>query len=298
LSKNEGTGFWEEVGDLKARKKVSQAFRDLQYAAKKKADSEIISISNDVMHSSHAKEKPFCQDHIKRANVADDAHPSNHAMRTVEVGQGNHNVPEIANHSDVILESFAHNYHGNILLPRYVPQLSYYDDDMPNIQNKKSLVPAKIMCQNKKARKLEEDREVKSRIKASQTFCDLPNSFTKKNSSGFVFQPRDDQLEKHFSAQGLSNNDVLLGRGNHKNHGNIQFRNLISQYLTEYYDKTNIEDKNELIYTKIVVMIRTLDPPGRFMHQNKVTGCWEEVGDLRAIKKVARAFRDLCHPAK
>jgi hypothetical protein len=68
--------------------------------------------------------------------------------------------------------------------------------------------------------------------------------------------------------------------------------------LTEYYDKANIEDKNTLIYTKIVAMIRTLDPPGRFMHQNKVTGCWEEVGDLRAIKKVARAFRDLCHPAK
>ena len=298
LLKNEATGFWEEVGDLKARKKVSQAFRDFQYAAKKKADSVIFSTSNNLMHSSHATEKTFCQDHIKRAIVADNAHPSYHAMQTVDLMQGNHIVPEIANQSDEFLESIAHNHQGDIRLLHPVTQLSNYYEDVPNIQNKNSLVPAKIVCQNKETCIVKDDRDVKSRIKASQTFCTLPNSFTKKTSSGLVIQPRIDQFEKQFSAQGLSNNDVLLGRGNHKHHGNIQFRHLLAQYLTEYYEKANLEDKNALIYNNIVAKLRNLDPPGRFMHHNKVTGCWEEVGDLTAAKKVARAFRDLCHPEK
>jgi hypothetical protein len=145
---------------------------------------------------------------------------------------------------------------------------------------------------------LEEFGEVQERVNMSQAFCELHHAMTKKASTGFVFQPKDDQLEERLSGQGLTSNDVLLGRGNHKHHGNIQFRHLVAQHLTEYYDKANIRDKNALIYTKIVAMIRTLNPPGRFMHQNKKTGCWEEVGDLTATKKVARAFLDLCHPAK
>lgn len=310
LSKNEGAGFWEEVGDLKARKKVAQAFRDFKYAAKKKADPIRFSKSNDVRHSSHSEEKIFCQSLIKNLTVAGNAVPSNHAIQNFDVrSTGYHNYPESATQKEVIS---AHRHPGSILLHHFVPEtLSNYDDDKSYIQNRIALDAAKIASQtsnlntsgrfksrNKETGNLEEAGEAQERVKVSRVFCELHNAMTKKASAGFVSQPKDDQFEEKLSGQGLTSNDVLLGRGNHKHHGNIQFRHLVAQHLTEYYDKANIKDKNALIYTKIVAMIRTLDPPGRFMHQNKRTGCWEEVGDLTAFKKVARAFLDLCHPAK
>jgi hypothetical protein len=39
-------------------------------------------------------------------------------------------------------------------------------------------------------------------------------------------------------------------------------------------------------------VIKSLNPPGRFMSQNKNTGVWEEVGDITSQKKLAQAFRD------
>lgn len=86
-------------------------------------------------------------------------------------------------------------------------------------------------------------------------------------------------------------NDILLGRGAPRNRhcGNVQFRNVIARNLSLYQ---NAKDKG-LVADEIVKLLSTLNPPGRFLCFNKEKGCWEEVGNVKAIRnKIEQAFRD------
>jgi len=87
----------------------------------------------------------------------------------------------------------------------------------------------------------------------------------------------------------LRKNDILLGRGSSKHFGNIMLRHLVTQNLTAYY---NEPCKQALLISEMMGVIKSLNPPGRFMSQNKNTGVWEEVGDITSQKKLAQAFRD------
>ncbi len=73
--------------------------------------------------------------------------------------------------------------------------------------------------------------------------------------------------------------------------GNVMLRRLVNQNLAKYYNESS--EKAKLI-SEIMVTIKSFDPPGRFMSQNKKTGVWEEVQDIKSQHKVAQAFRD-CH---
>jgi hypothetical protein len=94
----------------------------------------------------------------------------------------------------------------------------------------------------------------------------------------------------------FNDHDVLLGRGIRKHNGNALFLQLITQNLTKYYNATMFRKMKSCIASEIVATIRNLDPPGRFLCKSKETGFWEDIGDDRALKKVAQAFRD-CYSA-
>ncbi len=92
----------------------------------------------------------------------------------------------------------------------------------------------------------------------------------------------------------ITKNDVLLGRGSavDNHYGNIQFRYIILQTATNKCNKAYKRNEKTFEAARIVAIIRNLSPPGRFLSKNLKTGCWEEVGDLKARQKVAQAFRD------
>jgi len=88
-------------------------------------------------------------------------------------------------------------------------------------------------------------------------------------------------------------NDVLSGRGgimvNHE--GSIQFRKIITQHQTNYYD-TKVRLERQYIAAKIVAIVRYMNPPGRFLVKKKERGYWVEIGDEAAREKVRQALRD------
>jgi hypothetical protein len=90
-------------------------------------------------------------------------------------------------------------------------------------------------------------------------------------------------------SQYLNENDVLLGRGSSKHFGNVMLRHLVTQNLAKYY---NEPDKKDLLINEIIETMKNLNPPGRFLSQNKKTGVWEDVGDIISQQKLAQAFRD------
>jgi len=89
-------------------------------------------------------------------------------------------------------------------------------------------------------------------------------------------------------------NDVLCGRGGRINlhAGNVQFRDLIQATKPDYLAPSTRKMEKAHIAASIVHMIRTLDPPGRFLKKERGTGTWFEIGDAKAIKKTGQALRE------
>ncbi len=93
----------------------------------------------------------------------------------------------------------------------------------------------------------------------------------------------------------LNDNDVLSGRGGRINShpGNIQFRNLVNQHKMTYLSKQTKKLDKVKIANEIVQTIRNMDPPGRFLKQEKGNADeWIEIGDDRARKKAGQAMRE------
>jgi hypothetical protein len=88
-------------------------------------------------------------------------------------------------------------------------------------------------------------------------------------------------------------NDVLCGRGGSINShaGNERYRQLVDKrkrvYLTARFKR-----EKRLIASSIVSEIRTLDPPGRFLQQEKTSGLWKDIGDEKARDKTSQALRE------
>lgn len=89
-------------------------------------------------------------------------------------------------------------------------------------------------------------------------------------------------------------NDVLCGRGGRINShaGNIKFRDIIHAKKKEYLAPTTKKLEKAHIAAKIVNDIRELDPPGRFLKEDRDTGLWFDIGDAKAIKKTGQALRE------
>merc|ERR1712028_52344 len=89
-------------------------------------------------------------------------------------------------------------------------------------------------------------------------------------------------------------NDVLCGRGGRINShaGNVQFRDIIHSKKSEYLDPSTKNFEKAHIAAGIVSGIRTMDPAGRFLKEDKGTGMWFDIGDAKAIKKAGQALRE------
>ena len=46
------------------------------------------------------------------------------------------------------------------------------------------------------------------------------------------------------------------------------------------------------ISRSIVRAVRSLDPPGRFLDKDTVTGLWHDIGHKKAVEKTSQALRD------
>lgn len=89
-------------------------------------------------------------------------------------------------------------------------------------------------------------------------------------------------------------NDVLCGRGGRINShpGNVQFRDVIHRKKKEYLAPTTKKLQKAHIAAGIVQDIRTMDPAGRFLKEEKGSGMWYDIGDAKAIKKTGQALRE------
>lgn len=86
--------------------------------------------------------------------------------------------------------------------------------------------------------------------------------------------------------------DVLCGRGvtTNRHAGNESFRRLVGLNKEVYVSSTKKEKM--AISRSIVGAIRSLDPPGRFLDKDPVTGLWFDIGHKKAIEKTSQALRD------
>lgn len=88
-------------------------------------------------------------------------------------------------------------------------------------------------------------------------------------------------------------NDILLGRGgfNNKHIGNEQLRQFALERVQTYSQCTTKKNKMNMI-RELLMIIRNLDPPGRFLRQQGTKGFWYEAGDKFAREKVSQVYRD------
>jgi hypothetical protein len=86
-------------------------------------------------------------------------------------------------------------------------------------------------------------------------------------------------------------NDVLCGRGGLTNNhpGNVFFRKLV-RIKQESYLMASKREKTG-VAREIVDLIRSLDPPGRFLKKDP-NNAWVEIGDRKAREKTSQALRE------
>jgi len=78
-------------------------------------------------------------------------------------------------------------------------------------------------------------------------------------------------------------------RNSFKHPGNQYFRSLVRHLKNEYVVTPG--PQKSLFAILIVKHIQALEPPGRFLKMNK-DGCWEDIGEKRALMKTEQALRD------
>jgi hypothetical protein len=91
----------------------------------------------------------------------------------------------------------------------------------------------------------------------------------------------------------LNRNDVLCGKGSAISNfpGNVQLRTMAGRKKAEYLN-SSIRMEKAYICAQLVLEIRSLTPPGRFLKADKEEKCWIEIGDEIARKKVAQVLRE------
>lgn len=98
-------------------------------------------------------------------------------------------------------------------------------------------------------------------------------------------------IPKTIQESELNSNDVLCGRGGWVNSfpGNLQFRDILKRNKEAYIKAKKIGKM--AIINDIIRTIRSMDPPGRFLAEDKVSDGWVDIGDTKALKKCGQAMR-------
>ena len=86
-------------------------------------------------------------------------------------------------------------------------------------------------------------------------------------------------------------NDVINGRGKFAMHwnGNQIFRTLVESHKEEYLNSDN--DKKVAIARSIINIIRTQNPPGRFLKLDASTNKWNDIRNKKAARKIRQALQ-------
>lgn len=96
-----------------------------------------------------------------------------------------------------------------------------------------------------------------------------------------------------------TSSDVLCGRGRRVNthRGNINFREIVQKYKFEYLagPSSLSTAKKARIAARVVMEVRSLNPPGRFLEIDKESGLWDDIGDVRAQRKAGQGLREDSH---
>jgi len=118
-----------------------------------------------------------------------------------------------------------------------------------------------------------------------------------EQSTGIPPIPPDNQLllvdeQKLVDIEKPHHDDVLCGRGvtTNRHPGNESFRSLVGLNKELYVSSTKREKMS--ISRSIVRAVRSLDPPGRFLDKDTVTGLWHDIGHKKAVEKTSQALRD------
>jgi len=108
----------------------------------------------------------------------------------------------------------------------------------------------------------------------------------------------DDQTTEVAGGCIVSNNDVLCGRGGeiHNHAGNRRYREWV-QDRREAYSLTERKLKKIVYAREVVSLVKSLDPPGRFLTKNTSKGSssqmnWTEITEERALDKTSQALRE------
>ena len=132
-----------------------------------------------------------------------------------------------------------------------------------------------------------------NKIVINDSFVSIPQDYIK--FKGFVPKPViirgvGGQIDK----SDITSNDVLSGRGGHASYhlGNVQFRKIVDKHKERYFDPSNKKIDKIFLASRVVAIVRCLNPPGRFLQENQKTGKWEEIGDEEARKKASQTFRN------
>ena len=90
----------------------------------------------------------------------------------------------------------------------------------------------------------------------------------------------------------IHENDVLCGRGAGitKHTGNKRWRTLIQDNQQKYIALPR--NQRPVISESIVLAVRSLSPPGRFLAKDPQTQTYYDIGDEKANEKTAQAMRD------
>eukprot|EP00978_Attheya_sp_CCMP212_P047132 scaffold421236_cov58-Attheya_sp.AAC.5 len=159
--------------------------------------------------------------------------------------------------------------------PRSSPTMS--PRDSPKRRNKP------VICQKKSAA---------ITLKKAQI---LLQKLAKSTEKGSPAPPKVDILPRGIGPIAETNvNDVLCGRGGKVNShpGNRQFREIVEGLKEIYLAKTTKKLEKAHVAAQIIITIRTMDPPGRFLKEDSNDGMWYDIGDIKARKKAGQALRE------
>jgi hypothetical protein len=159
--------------------------------------------------------------------------------------------------------------------PRSSPTMS--PRDSPKRRNKP------VICQKKSAA---------ITLKKAQI---LLQKLAKNTEKGSPAPPKVDILPRGIGPIAETNlNDVLCGRGGKVNShpGNKQFREIVEGLREIYLAKTTKKLEKAHVAAQIIITIRSMDPPGRFLKEDPNDGMLYDIGDIKARKKAGQALRE------
>ena len=83
-----------------------------------------------------------------------------------------------------------------------------------------------------------------------------------------------------------------MGRGgtNNRHPGNEQLRTFCHNAAIEY-SRSGKNEKSQLS-RDLVILVRQLNPPGRFLKKDQIAKAWMDVGDIAAREKTSQVLRD------